>query len=135
MKRTLLFVAVVFCFFSMIGAVTLATLQPATHGWVANANSADLSGCETIVAAVASTQIIVDYVEINTDTALNVTLGEGETAGAITTVKFGPYYLAANSTIIVPLPPGGIILTSATALTVDASGAGNVTITAWGRYK
>ena len=135
MKRTLFFIALLVAFFSTVGAITTVSPSRTNAGWIVDGTSADLSGCESLVAAVSGKSIVIDYLIINTDTALNVTIGEGETTSAVTTVKSGPWYLPANGAIIVPMPPGGLKLTAATALTVDASAAGNVTIFGWGRYQ
>ena len=134
MKRIIVIMVLAVVFVSSFAAITTVSPSRTTSGWIVDATSADLSGCESLVAAVSGKSIVVDYMIINTNTALNVTVGEGKTGAAVTTVKSGPWYLAANSAIIVPMPPGGMKLTAATALTIDASGAGNVTVFAWGRY-
>ena len=122
MKRILTISLLVVVFVSSFAAITTVSPSRTTSGWIVDATSADLSGCESLVAAVSGKSIVVDYMIINSDTALNATIGEGETGGAVTTVKSGPWYLAANSAIIVPMPPGGMKLTAATAF-------------AWGRYQ
>lgn len=134
MKRIIVIMVLAVVFVSSFAAITAVSPSRTTSGWIVDATSANLSGCESLVAAVSDKSIVVDYMIINTDTALNVTVGEGETASAVTTVKSGPWYLPANGFIIVPMPPGGMKLTASTALTIDASGAGNVTVFAWGRY-
>jgi hypothetical protein len=115
-------------------AITLKTNKVGNFGFIANGNSADLSGCETLAAAVTGKSIVIERLTITSGAAINVSVGEGETGGAITTTLLGPFYMAANSRIDMPFPRG-VKLTAATALTADASGAGNVTIIAQGRIE
>jgi hypothetical protein len=108
-------------------AITLVTNDVDPWGFVANGNSADLSGCETLVSGVTGKRIHVERLVISFGAAINVTIGAGETGGAVTTVLIGPIYGAANSTVnIVFTRP--IALAASTALTADASGGGEVTI-------
>jgi hypothetical protein len=115
-------------------AITLVTNDVDRCGFFSNGNSADLSGCETLVAAVAGKSIYVERVAVSFGAAISVTLGAGETTGAVTTVLVGPLYGAANTTVeLVFTRP--IKLAAATALVADSSGAGNVTITCQGYVK
>ena len=134
LKRLSIIILLAGVFVCSVAAITTVSPARTNAGWIVAANSADLSGCESLVAAVSGKSIVVDYMVVNTDTALNVTIGEGETTGAVTTWKTPPLYLPANGFVIVPCPPGGMKLTAASALTIDASGAGNVSVYAWGRY-
>jgi len=112
-------------------AITLVTDSVDRAGFVANGNSADLSGCETLVSAVAGASIYVEKISVSFGAAITVTIGAGETTGAVTTVLIGPLYGAANTTIeLVFTRPSKVA--AATALTADASGAGNVTIVVQG---
>lgn len=115
-------------------AITLKSNTVGTSGFIANGNSADLSGCETLQAAVTGKSIYLEKLTINSNTAINYTIGEGETGGAVTTALVGPIYCAANSTQTIDFPRA-IKLTAATALTADASGAGAVTIVAQGKIE
>ena len=115
-------------------AITLKSNSVGTSGFIANGYSADLSGCETLVAAVSGKTIIVESITINSNTAINYTIGDGETGGAVTAVLIGPIYCAANSTQSFVFPRG-LRLTAATALVVDASGAGAATVIAQGRIE
>lgn len=112
-------------------AITLVSNGVSTSGFSVNGNSADLSGCETLVAAVTGKSIYIDRLAISFGAAISVTIGAGETTGAVTTVLAGPIYGAANSTVELNFKRP-IKLAAATALTADASGAGNVTIVAEG---
>jgi hypothetical protein len=108
-------------------AITLVESSVKGRGFVANGTSADFSGCEALKAAVAGKSIYVERIYINSGAAINLTIGEGETTGAVTTVIAGPLYMAANTSLeLVFTRP--IKLTAATALTIDASGAGNATV-------
>jgi hypothetical protein len=120
-------------------AISVTTPQPGKFGFILNATSADASGCEELLAApAAGTSIIIDYLTINSDAAITITIGQGETGGAVTTALIGPVSFAANQSIqfdFRDFRTGGMKLTDATSLTVDASGAGNVCIFACGRIE
>jgi len=115
-------------------AITLKTNGVSGAGFVANGNSADLSGCETLVAAVTDKSIYIERITINSNTAINYTIGAGETGGAVTAVVLGPIYCAANSTqeFVFTRP---IKLAAATALVVDASAGGAATVIVQGYIK
>ena len=115
-------------------AITLISNNVETHGFLVNGNSANLSDCEELVAATAGKSIYVERLAISFGAAITVTLGAGETAGSVTTVLVGPLYGAANSTIELTFTRP-IKLAVNTALVVDGSGAGNVTITCQGFIK
>lgn len=115
-------------------AISITTPQSGKDGFIINATSADASGCEELKAAPASgTSIIVDHLTINNGAnAISITIGEGETGGAVTTALIGPIAMEANTSIQFTFPQG-MKLTAATSLTVDASGAGAICIFAVGR--
>ena len=105
-------------------------------GFVVNATSADLSGCESILAAQGSgISIYLTHISISSASAITVTIGAGETTGAVTQALVGPVeFVATGYTYdVVFLTP--VNVGANTALTVDASGAGNVTIIAEGYIK
>jgi len=109
-------------------AITVTT--PATKvGFIANGCSADASGCEELVAAVAGKKIKVRHVTMNNLTAgaLSFTLGDGETGGAVTSALIGPVSIGANSSLQWDFNPL-MELTAATALVIDLSGGGNVCV-------
>lgn len=118
-------------------AISITTPSPGKFGFFLNATSADASGCEELKAApAAGTSIIVDHLTINSGAAISITIGEGETAGAVTTALIGPVSFAANQSMQWDFSTkGGMVLTAATSLTVDASGAGDVCIFAMGRVE
>ena len=118
-------------------AITLTNSNVEKAGFIANGNSADLSGCETLKAAVTGKSIYLERLVINSAAAINITIGAGETTGAVTTVLIGPISFAAdngksNIEFVFTRP---LKLAAATALVVDASGAGTVTLVAQGFIK
>ncbi len=117
-------------------AITVTTPTPGKFGFILNATSADASGCEELKAApAAGTSVIVDCLTINCGaSALSITIGEGETGGAVTTALIGPIAMAANTSLQFDFR-SGMKLTAATSLTVDASGAGAICIFAQGRVE
>ena len=117
-------------------AITVTNLQSGKFGFILNATSADASGCEELKAApAAGLSIIVDHLTINNGgSAISITIGQGETGGAVTTALIGPVAMAANTSIQWDFP-SGMVLTAATSLTCDASGAGAVCVFARGRIE
>lgn len=117
-------------------AISITTPTPGKFGFILNATSADASACEELKAApAAGLSIILDHLTINNGAnAISITIGEGETGGAVTTALIGPVAMAANTSLQWDFP-GGMVLTAATSLTVDASGAGAICIFAWGRVQ
>ena len=115
-------------------AITLDTHSVDRAGFVANGYSADWSGCEELVAAVTGQSIYVEKVYISSGAAITLTLGIGETGGAVTNELIGPVYMAANSNTFFEFTRP-IKLTAATALVADGSGAGAATIVVQGYIK
>ena len=112
-------------------AITLVSNTVERHGFLVNGNTADLSACEQLVAAVTGKFIVLERVAVSFGAAITVTIGAGEAANNVVTVLVGPLYGAANTTVeLVFTRP--IVLAVSTALTADSSGAGNVTIVAQG---
>lgn len=111
-------------------AATLTTTNAGRGGTQANMNSADLSGTEIIRAAPTDGRsIYVRSLTISNLAIQTVTIGAGESAGAVTAVLFGPLYMAANSSISIPISKH-IKLPADTALVADSSGTTGVTIIA-----
>jgi len=103
--------------------------------WQVSLYSADLTGCEIIKAAVAANSIFLTKIMIRTATAMTITIGSGETTGAVTTNHLGPIDLDAASGFF-PMSFGanrGMRCTSGLALTIDSSAAGAVWIYAEGK--
>ena len=98
-------------------------------GFANNNYSADWSGCETIVAAVAAKSIYVESIAISCAVGISLTVGEGETATAVTKELWGPILFAATGSTFVSVHfERPLKLTAATALVMDASGAGAATV-------
>jgi len=109
-------------------AITTTALQLSTYGWATNAQSADLSGGETVISAPGTGKSLrLKQVVISSAAAINVTLGGGLAAGAVVTPILGPAYMAQNSSLTFEFSPA-VRLADNTALTVDASGAGAVSL-------
>lgn len=110
----------------------------AGNGFIINGVSADASGCEELKAApAAGLSIHLDRLVINNGAnAISITIGEGETTGAVTTALIGPIAMAANTSLPFDFSRvGGLKLTAATSLTVDASGSGAICVHAVGRVE
>lgn len=121
-------------------AITVTTPTPAKKGWIINGTSADASGCEELKAApAAGTSLVVDFLVINNGaSAISITIGQGVAAGAVETALIGPIAMAANTSLTYDFRNGiaeGMLLAAAKSLTVDASGAGVLTIFAMGRIE
>lgn len=117
-------------------AIAVTTPTPGKFGFILNATSADASGCEELKAAPADgVKIKVDHLTINNGAnAISITIGAGETTGAVTTALIGPVAMAANTSLQFQFNYG-MVLPAATSLVVDASGAGAICIFAHGRVE
>ena len=105
-------------------------------GFAINADYADASGCEELLAAVTGKSHYLTHLFISCVAAITVTIGAGETASAVTTVVFGPTNFAATSGSPVSIPfIKPIKLAAATSLTIDSSGAGVVQVFVQGYTK
>jgi hypothetical protein len=115
-------------------AISVTTPNAGKFGWIINATSSDASACEELKAApAAGLSIVVDHLTINNGAnAISITIGQGETGGAVTTALVGPIAMAANTSLQWNFN-GGMALDAATSLNVDATGAGAICIFAQGR--
>lgn len=106
-------------------AISVVSDTPEHFGFILTATSADASACEELKAApAAGLSIIVDHITINNGAgAQSITIGAGETTGAVTAALIGPIAMAVNSSLQwdFPFPQGGMVLPAATSLTVDSS--------------
>lgn len=108
-------------------AITLTSNSVSPYGFLVNGHSADWSGSETLVAAVAGKSIYIERIYINAHDAEIFTFGAGETGGAVSAVVLGPISCPADDVVeLVFTRP--LKVTAATALVVDAVGAGDATI-------
>lgn len=96
--------------------------------------SEDASGAETLVAAVAGATHYITRLKVRADAAIDVTIGSGAAAGAVSTIHFGPIPLAAAyGDFVWEAPPGmGLKCTLATLIAIDA-GAGTIWIEIHGK--
>jgi hypothetical protein len=118
--------------------MAIAVTSPAAgkFGFFANGVSADASGVEELVAGVAGKSIILDHLTISSDSAISISVGEGETVpGTIDTVLLGAIPFAINQQMQWTFLNGGMKLTTAKALVVEASGAGNINVFVSGRIE
>jgi len=93
------------------------------------------SGCEDILAAETGYSHYITKLKIRADAAMDVSIGSGETTGAVTTVHFGPIPLAAASgSFDWEAPRGmGIKCTVSLAITGLSSGDGTMWVEVHGR--
>ena len=117
-------------------AITVTAPAVGTFGFFANGVSADASGVEVLKAApAAGLSIYLDHLTISSDAAISISIGEGETVpGTIDTVLLGPIPFAINQQMQWNFLNGGMKLTAATALVVEA-GAGNINVFVSGRIE
>ena len=100
--------------------------------WQVNATSADASGCEEIKATPGSGYaLVVTRLIIAIGAAITVTVGSGESTGAVEGDTIGPIGGAAG-TYFLDFRDRPVQLTANKSLTFDASGAGTVGIYAEG---
>lgn len=96
--------------------------------FVANLRSDNISGCKAIKASPgAGYRIMVQQMIVSSDTALNISIGEGVADSGVTTPILGPIQFAVSQPICWKFKHP-IALTANTALVCDANGAGNVNI-------
>jgi hypothetical protein len=118
-------------------AIDVQTPTPGKFGFILNATSADASGCEELKAApAAGTSIYIDHLTINNGAGVqSITIGEGETGGAVTTALIGPVAMAVNTSLQFDFLRGGMVLTAATSLTVDSSSNTALSVFVQGRVQ
>ena len=118
-------------------AISVTNPKTGKFGFILNGVSADASACEELkTAPAAGTSIIVDHLTINNGAGVqSITIGEGETAGAVTTALIGPIAMAANTSLQFNFLRGGMKLSAATSLTVDSSSNTALAIFVQGRVE
>ena len=117
-------------------AITVTTPAAGTFGFFANGTSADASGVEQLKAGTAGKSIYLYHLSVSSDSAISISIGEGETVpGTIDTVLLGPVPFAINQQMQWNFLNGGMKLTAATGLVVEASGAGNINVFVSGRIE
>lgn len=118
-------------------AIVVTNPAVGKFGFFLNATSANASGCEELKAApAAGLSIYVDHLTISSDAAITVSIGEGESVpGTPDIVWLGPIPFGINQQMQWNFLNGGMKLTEAKSLVVDASGAGNINVFVSGRIE
>ena len=117
-------------------AIAVTTPACGSFGFFICAGSADVTACETLKAAPGTGKAIyVDYLRINSTSAIAITIGEGAAAGTIDTILIGPVAFSALLTLDWAFLNGGMKLTDNCLLLIDADGAGVVNVFASGKVK
>ncbi len=120
----------------------MRTIPSAGKEWHESLQTEDARGAETIKAAESGFSHYITKLEIRLDVTMDVSVGSGETAEAVTTVHFGPIPLkktGAPGGITAPpfiwkAPRGkGIKCTSGLSITIDSTSAGTLWIEADGK--
>jgi len=114
----------------------MRTLPTAGKDFHLSLQSADVSGCEAILAAESGYSHYITKLVIRADAAMDVSIGSGGDGGAaVTTVHFGPIPLAAASGSFNWQAPRGMGLkcTADLSIAIDSSVAGTIWIEAHGR--
>jgi hypothetical protein len=89
--------------------------------------STDLSGCEEILAAESGKCHYIQEIILFCASAITISIGGGETTGALTATYLGPLPFAATSSQYkIKFPDEALVVALSTAICIDASGAGNV---------
>jgi hypothetical protein len=115
---------------------TISVVQIPTNGneWAVSLYSADFTGCEEIKAAETGMTHYIRRIMINTVTAMNITLGSGESTGSVTTAHIGPVPVAAgNFCYAIAFGGKGMKITPGASFTIDTDAAGAITIYAEGK--
>jgi hypothetical protein len=114
----------------------ISVVQIPTNGneWDVFLYSADFTGCEEIKAAETGMTHYIRRIMINTVTAMNITLGSGESTGSVTTAHIGPIPVAAgNFCYAIAFRGKGMKITPGASFTIDTDAAGAITIYAEGK--
>lgn len=120
-----------------MAAPVITTPTPGKFGFILNATCSDASACEELKAApAAGTSIIIDHITINNGAtgAQSITIGSGETGGAVETALIGPIAIAASTSIQWDFPYG-LVLAAAKSLTVDSDDTHDLMIFVQGRVQ
>lgn len=112
------------------------TTPTAKNGFILNATSADVSGCEELKAAVSGKSIKVRHLTISNNSVgtLAITVGQEEDTGAVKTALIGPISILSGQTIPWNFNPA-MELAAGKALVVDADGAGAICVFAQGEVE
>lgn len=114
----------------------MRTIPTAGKDFHLSLQSADVSGCEAILAAESGYSHYITKLMVRSDAAMDVSIGSGGDGGAaVTTVHFGPIPLAAASGFIEWNAPRGmgIKCTADLSIAIDSSASGTMWIEAHGK--
>jgi hypothetical protein len=121
-----------------VNAFVLEELPTAGKDWYKSLAIEDLSGAEDVAAAEAGFTHYLTRLTVRADAAMDITIGSGETGGAVTTIHLGPVPLAAGFGFYQWTAPKGkgLKFTAGAAIVADAayaSGTGTIFVEAHGR--
>jgi len=114
----------------------MKTIPTAGKDFHLSLQSADVSGCEAILAAESGFSHYITKLVIRADAAMDVSIGSGGDGGAaVTTVHFGPIPLDANTGYWSWKAPRGmgIKCTADLSIAIDSSASGTMWIEAHGK--
>lgn len=120
-----------------ITANTVTFARPPVEGDVkfVSTYSADLSGCESLIAAVTAKAHYIIKIQAfcQSVTDVTITFGAGETTNAVTTILLGPIPMpdAGGSMTIDFGPDHALRVTTGTAFTVDMSATCPTAVLVW----
>jgi hypothetical protein len=115
--------------------MAITTQSPGTLvGFIRNSQSADVSLTEIIAEKVTGKSIHLKHLTVNSTDAIAITIGESENANNVLTALIGPIEFAALETLQWDFW-SPLVLTSDLDLTIDADGAGVVSILAQGTWE
>jgi hypothetical protein len=109
------------------------TMAGTLQGFIVNATSANAMDCEDVLPANTVYAFEVKHITINVMAAMTVTIGQNETANAVTTALIGPVSMGANTTLQWDFNPS-MTVDRNSSLTVDTSASGNILVFAQGKY-
>jgi hypothetical protein len=118
-----------------ITANTITVRKPPLDAspWIVSLYSTDLSDCEELKAAVAGKCHYIRKITIFCASAITISIGGGETTDELTAIYLGPIPFAATSSqYVIEFPDDALVVAKATALCIDASGAGVAAVIAEG---
>jgi hypothetical protein len=106
-------------------------------GWMINADYADASGAEVLKVAPATSgeSHYIEYISINSDSAINITVGAGETGSAVDTEIVGPIEFTTSGGQYDTHFTRPVKVDADTLIAVDSSGAGQLSVIVYGYTK
>ena len=101
--------------------MAISITNPGVGSWGIHicATSADVSGCETLLAPTVGKSLHISHITLNSTAAISLTIGEGAAAGTIDTILLGPIAFPALGTMQWNFGNGGMKLTENLYLLID----------------